>query len=150
MALTDKEYTERLEELEETMSTCWPAIKRHKFFSEKWGVSRDTVMVMEGKVRAHWALLDGHRGDIDARRQEIRNLLYRSLDKAYETDNVAMQLRGTELLTKIDQVTTERVEITGKNGGPIQTTSVISILDGRSDSDLLYYGEHGRFPEEDK
>lgn len=141
----DREYTERLEELEEAMATAWPAMKRHKIFSEKWGVSRDTVMQMEGKVRAHWAMLDNNRGDINARREEIRSLLYRSLDQAYESNNVAMQLRGLETLAKLDQVTVDRLEITGKGGGPIQQT-ISSVLDGRSEEELLYYGEHGRFP----
>lgn len=147
----DKEYTERLEELEEAMATAWPATKRHSIFSAKWGVSRSSVIAYEAKVRAHWAMLDTSKGDINARRQEIKELLYRSLDSAYETQNVAMQLRGLEMLSKLEQVMVDRVEVTGKNGAPLQTgPAIIAVLEGRSEKDLLYYGEHGRFPEEDQ
>ena len=146
---SDKEHADRLFELEQAMSRPIPQFERVRMFSEKWGVSSATVERYESQVRAHWAMTQENI-DVSARRHELRSLAYSAIAMAADSNNSSTVLRGLDFIAKLDSVTIERVEVTGRDGAPLQgNTTVIQVLEGRSDKDLLYYGEHGRFPEED-
>ena len=145
----DKQHADRLFELEQAMSRPIPQFERIRMFSQQWGVSSGTILAYEGQVRAHWKMTQENI-DVATRRNELRSLAYSAIAMAADSNNSSTVLRGLDFIAKLDSVTIERVEVTGRDGAPLQgNTTVIQVLEGRSDKDLLYYGEHGRFPEED-
>ncbi len=72
---------------------------------------------------------EGQCRKLDITAEYVLNTIRESIEKARADEDNAMVFRGAELLGKYLKLFTDKVEASGPNGGPIQTSIAIRFVD---------------------